>query len=408
MNRQAGHLQDGQREAQSPLRRNAVLRERGFALVHVMIVVGMAAVLGLAMLSSSALQVQQGLNARLATEADALAESGVNLAMYYLQYPSRAPALKSGYWPGGKDLTLGAAAGKGTFDVTVSRDMSDPEIYYVASTGKASPGASSGQITRTIKAKLRVRPGLQVRHGLLAGGNLTLGLNVKVTVGNIIVDGSLTNYGVILNTAWARSFPLLGSILKWLQLAPDAKVELPRPDTIQKYETYVYADGRAYGREQVAAATIASTTFGAHATNPLGVYWHQGPLTLGDNVTINGTLVVEGDLILNGSNVKITAPPGQPALIVTGSIRTRSIRSMTVNGVTWVGKSIVGDAGVSLLTTLAFNGALMFGGGGSGGDNAIEVSAGTTVDIRFDPTRVNVPDMDKELARGVTVLRWTR
>ena len=83
---------------------------------------------------------------------------------------------------------------------------------------------------------------------------------------------------------------------------------------------------------------------------------------------------------------------------------------MTVNGVTWVGKSIVGDAGVSLLTTLAFNGALMFGGGGggSGGDNAIEVSAGTTVDIRFDPTRVNVPDMDKELARGVTVLRWTR
>src|SRR5688572_21611610 len=203
MNRQAAHLRS-LGAAETPRRpADRLGRVRGFALVHVMIVVGMAAVLGLAMLSSSALQVQQGLNARLATEADALAESGVNLAMYYLQYPSRAPALKSGYWPGGKDLTLGAASGKGTFDVTVSRDMSDPEIYYVASTGKASPGASSGQITRIVKAKLRVRPGLQVRHGLLAGGNLTLGLNVKVTVGNVIVDGSLTNYGVVLNTAWA-------------------------------------------------------------------------------------------------------------------------------------------------------------------------------------------------------------
>src|SRR5688572_3733106 len=192
-------------------------RRRAFALVQVLVVVGIAAVMGLAMLSSSALQVQQGLNARLAAEADTLAESGVNLAMYYLQYPARAPQLKAGYWPGGSDLKLGSPAHAGGADVSVARDMSDPEIYYVTSTGKVRAGAASGtgnSITRTVNAKLRVRPGLQVRHGLIGGGDLTLGLNVKVTAGNVIIDGSLSNYGIVLGTAWARSFPVLGSITK--------------------------------------------------------------------------------------------------------------------------------------------------------------------------------------------------
>src|SRR5688572_28167986 len=91
---------------------------RGFALVQVLVVVGIVAVMGLAMLSSSALQVQQGLNAQLAAEADTLAESGVNLAMYYLQHPTRAPQLKTGYWPGGSDLKLGAGK-RGAADVSV-------------------------------------------------------------------------------------------------------------------------------------------------------------------------------------------------------------------------------------------------------------------------------------------------
>ena len=380
----------------------------GFALVQVMIVVGIAAVLGMAMLSGSALQVQQSVNEALAAEAEALAESGVNLAMYYLQYPARAPSLKNGYWPGGVELALGKD-GKGRADVTVIRDVADPQVYYVTSTGKAKGSGTGEPLVRTVKAELRVRPGLQVRHGLLSGINLTLGLNVKVSTGNVMVDGSLTNYGIILNTAWARSFPVIGSILKWLILPPTAKVEVPRPATIERYETYVYADGRAYPREALASTSIAGATLGAHAGNPLGVYWAPGDLTLGDNVTIDGTLIVDGDLILNGSNVKITAPAGQPALIVMGDIRTRSIRSMTVNGVTWVGRSIRGDAGTSLLTTLAFNGSLMFGGtAGATVAGVIDASAGTSVDIRFDPARVNVPDMDRELARSVTVLRWGR
>ena len=376
--------------------------------MQVLVVVGIVAVMGLAMLSSSALQVQQGLNAQLAAEADTLGESGVNLAMYYLQYPSRAPQLKSGYWPGGSNLKLGSGS-RGHADVSVARDMSDPQIYYITSTANVgATAASPSAIVRTVNAKLRVRPGLQVRHGLLAGGDLTLGLNVKVTAGNIMIDGSLSNYGIVLGTAWARSFPILGSITNWLMLSPTAKVNVPGAATIEKYENYVYADGHAYQRQTLAATSVTATTLGPNPSNPLGIFWAPGNFTLGDNVTVNGTLIVDGDLVLNGANVKITAPPGQPALIVAGDIRTRSIRSMTVNGVTWVGKAIKGDGGVSLLTTLAFNGALMFGGGVGPTGNLIDASAGTTVDIRYDPARVDVPDMDKNLARGVTVLRWGR
>jgi hypothetical protein len=383
------------------------LHRRGFALVQVVVVVGIAAVLGLAMLSSSALQVQQSTNEQLAAHAETLAESGVNLAMYYLQYPGRAPVLKSGYWPGGTGMALGS--GHGTADVTVARDASDPQIYYVTSSGRAMSGASSTEhIARTIKAKLRVRPGLQVRHSLLSGVDLTLGLTTRVSTGNVMIDGSLTNYGIILNTAWARSFPVLGSILRALLLSPVATVEVPTPANIEKYETYVYADGRAYPREILVASSVSGVTLGPSAGNPLGVFWAQGDFTIGDNVTINGTLIVEKDLIVNGGNVRITAPSGQPALIVVGNVRTRPNRSITVNGVTWVGERIRGDSGISLLTTLTFNGSLMFGGSASGGKGEIEASAGTAVDIRYDPTRVNVPDMDKQLARSVTVLRWGR
>ena len=60
---------------------------RGFALLVVVAVVALASVLGFVMLSSATLQNRASANQGRLTSADYLAESGLNIAMYYLQYP---------------------------------------------------------------------------------------------------------------------------------------------------------------------------------------------------------------------------------------------------------------------------------------------------------------------------------
>src|SRR5688500_14628068 len=57
---------------------------RGAAMLLVLSVLAVAAVLGYAMLSIASIQRQLESNARRGPEAEGLAESGVNLAIYYL------------------------------------------------------------------------------------------------------------------------------------------------------------------------------------------------------------------------------------------------------------------------------------------------------------------------------------
>src|SRR4051812_1121434 len=74
---------------------------RGVAMILVLIVVAMAMIIGLAVLSSSALQARVSGSASGVLNADTFSESGVSLATYYLMNPDKAPALNTdGYWPG--------------------------------------------------------------------------------------------------------------------------------------------------------------------------------------------------------------------------------------------------------------------------------------------------------------------
>ena len=62
-----------------------VRRRQGMALVMVITVVAVAAVMGYAMLANNTLQSRVGSNAKLGAQADSLAESGIQIAMYKLQ-----------------------------------------------------------------------------------------------------------------------------------------------------------------------------------------------------------------------------------------------------------------------------------------------------------------------------------
>jgi hypothetical protein len=82
------------------------------ALLMVVAVIAIASVLGYVMLSTASLQNHAGANQVKVLSADYLAESGLNIAMYYLQYPDRAPARNAdGYWSGmNGEYTLPMAA----------------------------------------------------------------------------------------------------------------------------------------------------------------------------------------------------------------------------------------------------------------------------------------------------------
>src|SRR4051812_37913003 len=95
---------------------------RGAALLIVLGVVGVATVMGFAMVSSSALQAQAGGTLKYATAAEYLAESGGQLALYYLQNPGASPVAKpAGYYPGETGVSFGAGVA-GSADVTVTYD----------------------------------------------------------------------------------------------------------------------------------------------------------------------------------------------------------------------------------------------------------------------------------------------
>ena len=69
------------------------LRRRGVALVLVVAAVALTAVFAYAMLSGAMVQSRTSGNTSRYQAADSLAESGINLAMYYLQNPTQAPSL---------------------------------------------------------------------------------------------------------------------------------------------------------------------------------------------------------------------------------------------------------------------------------------------------------------------------
>ncbi len=371
----------------------------------VVAVIGLTAVMGFAMLSGTQLQVQTGQNAMNAAVADSLAESGMNLAAYYVQYPTYAPSLNaSGFWAGATGYSFGTSVG-GTVDITVTSPATN--VYSITSTGKY--GASSSSSTqRKIASTLKVNPGLQFKYGATFSGGVTLPSMVQVT-GGVQCNGTLTNWANISGTVYSNAISNKGVYsVVWQLLSTNTKYACPTLTNLKDYRTYTY-QGQTYSATTLSSGTIAtSAILGSSSSNPAGIYYYSGNVTINGNATINGTLIVDnGSLTINGTGSSITAASGYPALLVRSSDfifkGALSSRSFTVNGVTWLGGDLK-SSGSFLGGTLAFNGAVIFGNGGT-------VDSGFTplvaVKFNFDATKAIAPDMDKSVSSpGVKFTSW--
>jgi hypothetical protein len=397
----------------------------------VVAVVALASILGLVMLSTATLANRASANQGRMFSADYLAQSGVNLAMYYLQYPDRAPAAQvnaSGYWGGTSgDIAISSAV-QGTVNVTVTRDASDSWTYEVVSTGTAGVQSDTA-ISRTTGARIYVRNEYQAHYAAAANidfnakgftitGDVYSNKNLSLQM-EAIRPTSVTGVGHCkTKTSGAGYATPSGS---W-DIVTNPPYGSPSSGDLNLYKTYKVIDV-TYNCDTIPAATTSLTgTLGvvtktSSASNPAGIWYRDGAaggtFTLNDSVTINGTLVIDGDLTINGANIVITPNAGYPGLIVTGNLKiNQALRSITVNGSTYVGKQlqmavVTVPSGLAQYSKLTINGALLMG---TSTLSPTGLGYNIYTIINYDATKAKSPDLSSaaqlRYASGVSILRW--
>ena len=163
-------------------------RARGIALVLVVTILGIATVLGAAILASASLQSEAKANSASAAEAQYLAESGVNVATYFLQNPQNAPVLNaSEFYPGQSSITFGSSV-NGSVDVSVTKV--GPSLYDIQSTAAVGTSADR-QILRSLNCGALVNSQFIVKQAAAFGGDFTVP-DIMTITGGVVADGVLT------------------------------------------------------------------------------------------------------------------------------------------------------------------------------------------------------------------------
>ena len=329
-------------------------------MIIVLVFVALATVLAFALLNSQSTMVQAGDNGARAAQADALAESGMQLASYYLQNPAAAPVLNAqGFYPGQTGVSLGSNV-NGTVDITVTQLSSS--TYSISSKSHYSTGSDTA-ISRSCGAVATVQYGYTPTDATSVNGGITIPSNMTIN-GNLRSNGGIKlNGGTVTGNIIAPSVTnLLGGLLNLLGsilTPPDNSNPVADKSVIKDYRTYTY-NGKTYSAQLI--PSTASGTYGPTATNPLGVYYNTGDVTLNNAVTINGTLLApQGKLVLKNS-LTINAPAEMPALVVNSDIQfTASSKNLISNGLSWIG-GVLSKGGTATNDAATFNGAAQFAG----------------------------------------------
>jgi Tfp pilus assembly protein PilX len=395
---------------------------RGFALMMVIAVVALAAFLGYAMLASSTLQSRASSNQIKLVSADYLAESGLNVGMYYLQKPENAPSLNGdGYWSGMSQSYTLPNGQPATLDVSVTRDASDQWTYEVVSTAQVGQSSSS-RVSKSTGARIYVRNEYVLKHA--AAFNNTVSINGPFTItGDVYTTktlglkiGAQTPYvsgaGYCKTASTGVGFTSPGG--GWKTMASPAQVA-PSNTELNLYKTYDI-DQVTYNCATISSTSLTGVsgvvTKAPTAANPAGVFYHNGSsggaFVLNDNVTINGTLVVEGDCQINGANITITPQAGYPALIVTGTLEVvQPSKSATAHGVVYVGTALKQTGSATILTqsNLTVNGGLILG---TTAATPVPASFTIKVNATYNATKAKAPELSSvaRVPKGVSILRW--
>ncbi|HWA97921.1 MAG TPA: hypothetical protein VG713_05490 [Pirellulales bacterium] len=159
-------------------------------------------------------------------------------------------------------------------------------------------------------------------------------LNGPVSIPNSRITGMTKN---LLNNSLGVSNISIGST---------SATDWSYPSGLTSYQ--LYPGGQTYSAA-IVPSSLANTTLAPDPrTNPLGIFYRSGSLTLGNNVSISGTLVVGGDLVISGSGIALqasslpalmgsTTPVMLPTIIAAGNVKISSGANVAISGLvaTW-------------------------------------------------------------------------
>jgi hypothetical protein len=392
--------------------RRGCRRCRGIALVLVLAVIGLAAILGMAMLASASLQAQVKNNNAHAAHAQYLAESGISIAMYYLHDPAAAPLLVDGYYPGQASIPLRAEAGD-VVDVSV-QGVAD-KTYEITATGRAGPDDAS--ISRQVKARVYVTSSYVLDRAASFAGNFTVPPAMSIT-GNARCDGVLTNAGGKLSGGSVQA--LASNIAGYSPppLFPTRAVPAPAQLSIvsslsSSPARYTYMDGEGqqhtgYAQEIDNAVPIVALP-PASKSNPLNVWYARDNDVWLADCDITGTIAtLGGHRVVVAGNAHVRPAGKLPAIVALGGLRFCSdlpANTLAVDGLLYCGGNIdtTGDAEAYHCTT-TINGALMMASSSA----AISDNYKGTIDLTFNGAQVDLRDLTAidQTPLSIKVLRW--
>jgi Tfp pilus assembly protein PilX len=368
-----------------------IARRRGIALILVLVVMAVAGILAFALLTAGALQAAAGSNGITAAEAQAQAESGIHLAAYYLTHPQTAPVSAGSWGPTAVTFTSTQPPTSlpGTATVTVAAVVGTTNYFNITSVGSVPTATSGQQITRTITAELEVIPSYQITGaGESNAASLIVRSGVTIT-GDVAGSGTISTQG---------TGSISGNINQSLASPPAPT------GTITDYTQQYYYQGTLYTPGPVSGT---GGTYGPTASNPLGIYYYSGNITVTGPLVVTGTLYIKSGTLVDNKTITINPVSlanmtyDMPALVVDQAIQMKANATLTANGVVCTGLGITNSL-ANASTQVTITGALLITGNGGGITNG-----SAHVNITYNAAYTNVLDLVANSPPAVKVISWS-
>jgi cytoskeletal protein CcmA (bactofilin family) len=265
-------------------------------------------IISLAFLSRSDVELACGSNMLLRVKTDYLAESGLEHARGLILNPQE---IDDDYWAG--EMSQYIEEGDFYYDVAV-----EPNGFCNYDISCEAYRLTQGEKTArsSLKAILRLDPAIAYWSGSAFDRQLSGAVTVN---GDVYCANDLGCYGTVNGDVFCDN--LSGAIVGQKKDRSNLGLEWPRvvaSDFVSEYGV------------QPVSSTLSSQVLGPYT--PVRVSQRVGDMVLEGDVEINGMLIVEGDLTVQGTGNSIIAQKNLPALLVTGDLKIVEDSELDIQG----------------------------------------------------------------------------
>ena len=300
---------------------------RGVALLVVMFLVAMISILSMSYAVKANRQLSCGLNSGYKTEADYLAQTALSYARSCVVNPQNMTTGEDGYWQG--DTGVQIIEGNEYFDVTVTQSTTGNTSKCTYSIETSSYKLVDGErmYETNLIAKLRLDPCI----AYWSGGAAATGLPGNVEIyGDVYSNYDLVCNGMIYGDVFGTSF--MGNRSGQYYSNTSCPVTWPGIQEALLQSDYYLDTSRYFVNDRTGNSALANVTWSSSTDNPKGINYFGNSITLEGTNTIEGTLVVNGDVTIKNGSLNLTAYKNCPAIVATGKIEFGDLANVKIDG----------------------------------------------------------------------------